>query len=225
MTTSSSPRASADALCSWSGGKDSCLALYRAIKSGLRPRTLLTMMNETGERSRSHGLATDVLLRQSASLGIPITMRSASWNDYERVFVSALREMRASGIDHAVFGDIDLEEHREWTRRVCMSSGLNPVHPLWKAARTHIIDEFLRSGFEAKVIAVKDEVLGPEILGRQLTVNLANEFKEAGIDPSGELGEYHTVVTGGPLFSASLDIVSKGVVHRDGYWFLDVGCL
>jgi uncharacterized protein (TIGR00290 family) len=219
------PLANADAFCSWSGGKDSCLALYRAIRSGMRPRMLLTMMSETGERSRGHGLATDVLLRQSASLGIPLTMRSASWDDYERVFVDALAELRASGIGHAVFGDIDLEGHLEWTRRVCMTAGMNAVHPLWKADRVSLVDEFLRRGFEATIVAVKDKSLGPEILGRRLTAKLVDEFRELGIDPSGEAGEYHTVVTGGPLFSEPLNLVNKGVVQRDGYWFLDVACL
>ena len=215
----------ADAFCSWSGGKDSCLALYRAIKSGIRPRMLLTMMTETGERSRSHGLSTDILLRQSASLGIPLTMRSASWNEYERIFVDALADLKNNGIDYGIFGDIDLEEHREWVTRVCGSAGLKPVHPLWKADRHELVDELLRNGFDATIVAVKEGVLGPQTLGKKLTFELADEFREAGVDPSGENGEYHTVVTGGPLFSSPLDIVTRGTVHKDGYLFLDIACL
>lgn len=210
-----------DAFCSWSGGKDSCLALHRAVKQDLRPRMLLTIMNETGARSRSHGLAMDVLQQQAAALNIPLVMRSASWNEYERVFMETLEWIKSNGIEYGVFGDIDLEDHLEWVRRVCGSVGVKPIQPLWKSDRRDLIDEFLRSGFRATIISVKDEVLGPEFLGRELTLDLADEFREAGIDPSGEEGEYHTVVTTGPLFSGSLELVNKGVVRRDGYSFLD----
>ncbi len=215
----------ADAFCSWSGGKDSCLALYRAIKAGYRPQMLLTMMNETGDRSRSHGLSTDVLMRQSSSLGIPLTMRSTSWDGYEQVFVDALAVLTEDGIAHGIFGDIDLEEHREWVTRVCGSAGVSPVLPLWKAGRAELVDEFLKNGFEATIVAVKEGVLDPETLGRRLTADLVQEFSRNGIDPSGEAGEYHTVVTGGPLFSTPLDLVKRGTVQKDGYLFLDVACI
>jgi len=186
---------------------------------------LLTMMNQTGERSGSHGLATDVLLQQSASLGIPLTMRSTSWDDYERIFVDALIELRGNGIEHGIFGDIDLEEHREWVWKVCKAADVNPVHPLWKEDRASLLNELLRDGFEATIIAAKDKVLGQDVLGQRLTPELVDKFRESGIDPSGEAGEYHTVVTGGPLFSTPLSLAHKEVVHRDGYWFLDVACL
>ena len=214
-----------DVFCSWSGGKDSCFALYKAVKSGMRPRMLVTMMEETGERSRAHGLSIDVLLRQSESLGIPLTMRSTSWDEYERIFIDALVELRKAGLEGGVFGDIDLDEHREWATRVCGSAGMTAVHPLWKKNRAKLIGDFLRTGFDATVVAVKDGVLGPEILGRKLTADLVNEFRKAGIDPSGEAGEYHTVVTEGPLFSTPLNLANRGAVQRDGYWFLDVACI
>ena len=98
--------------CSWSGGKDSCLALYHAIQHGGKPQCLLTMMAEDGTQSRSHRLRKAPLEEQARSLGIPIVFRSVSWENYEAVFVSALREFRESGIETGVFGDIDIDSHR-----------------------------------------------------------------------------------------------------------------
>src|SRR3954465_7019849 len=100
--------------CSWSGGKDSCLALYRALRGGRPLSCLVTMFTEDGERSRSHGLPKGVLEAQAASLGVPLLSAAASWDSYEAAFVELLRQAKASGAEAAVFGDIDIPGHREW---------------------------------------------------------------------------------------------------------------
>ena len=146
--------------CSWSGGKDSCLALYRALQHGERPQCLLTMMAEDGMKSRSHWLPKALIEDQARSLGIPIVFRSASWEKYESVFVSALREFREDGIATGVFGDIDVDSHREWVRRVCALADIAPVHPLWKQDRRKLLDEFITLGFKAIIVVLKDDKLG-----------------------------------------------------------------
>ena len=107
------------ALCSFSGGKDSCLALWRAIQQGLDVRTLLVMFEETGERSRSHAIPLPLIERQAQAVGIDLMVRNASWKNYETVFTDALRQLRASGHDTAVFGDIDLQPYMEIGRASC----------------------------------------------------------------------------------------------------------
>jgi uncharacterized protein (TIGR00290 family) len=216
------PTAGTPFVCSWSGGKDSCLALYRAISAGARPAALLTILDESGERSRSHGLPVDVLRAQATALGIPLITRAASWDEYEPTFIAALREMEETGIAAGVFGDIDLEEHRQWEEKVCTAAGITAHLPLWQTPRKALLDEFLALGFRAMVIATKDDPLGRRYLGRTLGAALIHEFDRIGIDLCGEAGEYHTVVTAGPIFAYPLALRMEEHALHSGYWFLNV---
>ena len=208
--------------CSWSGGKDSCLALYHAIRGKGKPKRLLTMMSEGDRGSRSHALPRSLLEDQARQLGIPIVFRSVSWEAYEAVFSAALREFKADGIDEGVFGDIDVEPHRDWCLRVCGASGIRACHPLWKRPRRELLEEFIDLGFRAVIVVTNADTLGPEWLGRTIDRNAITELEKIGIDPSGESGEYHTVVTGGPIFQSSIHVNFQEPVLHDGYWFLRV---
>ena len=208
--------------CSWSGGKDSCLALYHAVQHGGRPQCLLTMMAEDGMKSRSHGLPKTLIQEQARSLGVPIVFRSASWENYEAVFVSALHEFREKGIEGGVFGDIDIDSHREWVKRVCALADIRPFHPLWKRERRELLAEFVDLGFKATIVVLKSNKLGKEFLGKTIDRKTIAELEKAGVDASGELGEYHTVVTAGPMFSSGILLKRKGQLLHDGYWFLEV---
>jgi diphthine-ammonia ligase len=212
-------------VCSWSGGKDSCIALYRAVRAGGRPVALLNMLTETGRRSRSHGLRLSVLQAQAAALGIPLVTRSASWDRYEDEFLDALRNLAAQGIRAAVFGDIAGAPNRRWVESVCARCGMRPVLPLWGSPRTALLEEFVALGFRAMVVVVRKEALDSTVLGRTLERDLLAELIAAGIDPSGEGGEYHTVVWGGPGFARHLTLHPGERVLRDGCWFLDVSVL
>ena len=123
---------SGQAVCSSSGGKDSLLALWYAKQAGVQLRTLLTMFDETGLRSRSHGVPRAVVERQAQALGLELLPPSAGWTDYEKVFVEALSTLRARGHEIAIFGDIDLAAHREWEERVCGLAGMSACLPLWQ---------------------------------------------------------------------------------------------
>jgi len=178
------------------------------------------MMAEDGARSRSHGLPKALIEEQARSLGIPIVFRSASWEEYEGVFISALREFRESGIKAGVFGDIDIDSHREWVQRVCALTDITPVHPLWKRDRRELLDEFIGLGFKAIIIALKHDKLGKKFLGRAINRETVADLEKAGVDASGESGEYHTIVTAGPTFSSDILLETKGQVGHNGYWFL-----
>lgn len=166
--------------CSWSGGKDSCLAFYRAIKEGGKPHSLLTMM-EDGYRSKAHYLSYDLLAKQASSIGVPLISRSASWEDYERVFSSALQELKKQGVEAGVFGDIDLEGHREWVKKVCEKANLKACEPLWKSARKDLLREFIEAGFQAVVVAVKDGALEKDVLGKTLDWELIKHFERTNL--------------------------------------------
>lgn len=213
--------------CSWSGGKDSCLSLYRAVKEGGRPSVLLTMMIESGERSRSHGLRQEVIRAQADALSIPLVVRSASWSTYEDAFRLAAGEFAAKGIAAAVFGDIDLHEHRDWCVRVCREAGVEAYHPLWGMDRLDVVREFLDLGFEAYIVAMKDGLGGDsralDLLGRPFDKASVELLTELGVDACGETGEFHTVVTGGPMFKRPIGLRFGRPLLRDGYWFVDAG--
>lgn len=207
---------------SWSGGKDSCLAMMRLMNDRGKPARLLTMLDETGKRSRGHHLRVELLGAQADALGVPLEVREASWQDYEGLFVDALGQLRAEGFAEGVFGDIDLAEHRDWVERVCAETGTVAHEPLWLQGRMELLEEFLDSGYTALLVAVKEGALHPDLLGRTLDCDLVEEFVAAGIDASGELGEYHTLVVDGPGFSRRIELVDLGHISYDGYRFLDV---
>jgi diphthine-ammonia ligase len=217
------PRDNVPFFCSWSGGKDSCLALYRAMKAGATPRFLFTVLEESGERSRSHGLPREILQAQALSLGIPLKTRCASWSEYEAVFITALQEMAERGVRAGVFGDIDIDSHREWEEMVCHRAGMEAYLPLWNAPREVLLEELLTLGFEGSIIATRAKEMGKEYLGKNLDEALVEQFIALGIDPSGEAGEYHTVITNGPIFAQRLKIRKGEAVLRSGYWVLDIG--
>lgn len=207
---------------SWSGGKDSCLSLYRSIQNGGKPDLLFTMMVENGEKSRSHGLSPDLLKAQAESLNIPIVYASASWESYEKVFIDQLNKIKAQGIDDGVFGDIDLMHHLEWVTRVCEQAGLTAHEPLWQEDRTALLTEFIDLGFKAMIVTINKKQLTEDFLGQIIDFDLIKKMQHAGIDPSGELGEYHTVVIDGPLFSFPINIQPESHYDFQNYCFLNL---
>lgn len=204
-------------VCSWSGGKDSCLALYHAVRQGHAPAMLFTMMTEHGDRSRSHGLPRSLLATQAQRLGLPITFAAASWDRYEAVFIDGLTAIARDGIEAVVFGDIDIERNREWAQRAARAAGLVPLHPLWQRPRRELLHELIDLGFRATLVVTRDDRLAPDFLGRTLDRATLAALEQTGIDACGERGEYHTVVTGGPLFThdVALSVIGRRCV--DGY--------
>jgi diphthine-ammonia ligase len=206
-------------ICSWSGGKDSCLALYRAMKTG-RPLKLFTMLDETGLHSRSHRLPGRLLDAQAAALGLPRETRMALWGGYEGEFISALKVCKAEGAEAAVFGDIDIEEHGLWEEKVCAAAGLRVSLPLWQEDRRALMEEFLGLGFRAVIVVVNESMLDPSFLGRELSAGLMEELERAGADICGENGEYHTAVLDGPIFKRPVIVRQTQMLSHDGYSFL-----
>ena len=204
---------------SWSGGKESALATYRAISQGYRVSHLVNFISEDGRRSRSHGISAQMLSLQARAVGIPLIQVRTSWDDYERSFGEVVMKLKEEGVNGGVFGDIDLEEHREWIERTCGKLELKAVVPLWGLAPQSLLEEFLAVGFKAKVVATR---LDKALLGRELDDGLIKEIQRLGCHLCGESGEYHTFVTGGPIFRWSLDVVPGKKEERDGVWFLDI---
>ncbi|KIL49151.1 Dph6-related ATP pyrophosphatase [Jeotgalibacillus campisalis] len=210
---------------SWSGGKDSALAFFKACKEGYRPEKLFTMFEENAERSRSHGLPLDVLKAQADSIGVPLLIKGASWETYENQFLEAAAEMKEEGITYGVFGDIDLEDHLKWVENTCSKAGIHSCHPLWKMDRRAVLKELLEAGFECVIIVVKNDKLPDSFLGKKITKEVILELESYGVDACGEEGEFHTVAVNGPIFSSPIHLRFNGIHVEAGYSFSDVSLL
>jgi uncharacterized protein (TIGR00290 family) len=195
--------------------------MYRAVQCGARVEALINMKVDDGERSRSHGLRSDVIDAQARALGVKLEGAATSWDDYEDNFIAILQRLKDSGIEAGIFGDIDLQAHLDWEQMVCHRVGMSAVLPLWQGARMDLMREFVGANFETRIVAVQAKLLAPDVLGQIYTLDLARDFESRGIDACGENGEFHTVVTNGPLFQHPVEIRPGTKVLRDGYWFLD----
>lgn len=209
-------------VASWSGGKDSAMAYYRALKSGMTPKRLLTMFQEDEEVSKSHALPFEVVQAQAERVGVPLMIRGAGWTDYEMKFIDAMDECREAGITHGVFGDIDLEGHLVWVQETCAKSDIVPIHPLWQEPRRLILEELLDVGFEAVIVVINTDMMSRDYIGKSFTRELMDELEELGIDSCGENGEFHTVVIDGPIFSSPVPVKFGEVKEQDQYVFLDI---
>jgi uncharacterized protein (TIGR00290 family) len=168
------------------------------------------MLDESGERSRSHGLPLGLLQAQAAACGLPLVTRSASWAGYTDAFADGLAELRQAGARRCVFGDVDLDDHRRWCRDVCARAGLEAVHPLWGRDRRGLVEELLARGFAATIVVVRDGVLDRKLLGRRLDADLLTELEALGVDACGENGEFHTAVDDAPYFERPLRLRPDG---------------
>jgi uncharacterized protein (TIGR00290 family) len=204
---------------SWSGGKECALATYKAISQGHEVLYLLNFVSEDGERSRSHGIKASALALQAEAIGIPLIQVKTSWENYEENFKKAVVELRNKGIEGGVFGDMDLEEHREWVKRVCSEVGIKAFLPLWGIKAKELIEELLKLKFKAVIVATR---LDETFLGKVLDKALVRQIGKLGSHLCGENGEYHTFVTEGPIFRKALKITRGEREKRDNIWFWDI---
>lgn len=205
---------------SWSGGKDSCYAMMQAVKSGFTPKVLLNMMNENGRISRSHGLPLSILNQQAQKMQLPIQTVPATWGDYEEKFIAVLKSLKANyDLDAAVFGDIDLQPHRDWEEKVCQSADLEAILPLWQQDRIVLVNEMIENGIETMIVSC-NTIMGENYLGQILTKELALELAAKGIDPCGENGEFHTMVINCSLFSDKIILPAFSTKVYNDYCFV-----
>lgn len=206
--------------CSWSGGKDSCFALMQVDGNNSKLKVLVNMMNEHGLISRSHGLPLALLQQQANAMNVPLIARSTSWNDYEMNFVDALNDIRRNHeVDTVIFGDIDLQAHRDWEEIVCSKAGVKAILPLWKKDTRTLVVDMLHGGIETMIVSCNAH-LGEDFLGEVLTFELISKLEEKGVDVCGENGEYHTLVFNCPLFRKKIDLPRYNKVKHEEYWFL-----
>lgn len=216
-----------DTVSSWSGGKDSCLACYRALKQGYQVKYLLNFISKEYKRGCFHGIEAELLKLQTGLIGIPLVQKEVSpdMKEYENEFKQAVSELKAAGAEAMVFGDVYLEEHRSWVERVCKELKIQPVQPLWGLSPDKIVEDFINFGFKAIVVSCKEELLAKEFIGRYVDKDFLKELKKRQICPCGENGEFHTLVVDGPIFKQKIEITKSQIILKEGFWrhwFLDI---
>ena len=209
-------------VASYSGGKDSLFAVYRAIKAGLVPAGLLTTYNTEADRSWFHGMKESHLYEIAASLGVPARFVKTTGEKYAENFEQALAEAKAGGAEACVFGDIDIEGHREWCTARCDSVGLKAYFPLWKEDRKNLVHAFIEAGFKTLITVVDRTRLPESLLGKTLDKDVAGEIARHGACICGENGEYHTFAYDGPLFSRPIRFRAGETVMQGKYAILAV---
>jgi len=208
-------------LVSWSGGKDSCFALYEAMSRGYQISHLVNFISREFGRVSFHGTEARLIQMQSQSLGIPLLQKETTWEGYEQEFKEAVSSLLPGGIEGMVFGDIYLQEHKDWVERVCRDLGIEAVEPLWGRDMKELLSSFIEKGFEAVIVSAQSSVIDEDWVGKRVDRAFLNYLKSRGIDICGENGEYHTLVIDGPIFNERIRLIESRVISRDKYWFLD----
>jgi len=216
-------------IASWSGGKDSCFACYQALAEGYEVSHLVNFISREFRRVSFHGTRGHLISRQAQAIGIPLVQYTVPSNMslYEQTFKKAVSILKRHGVEGMVFGDIYLQEHRDWIVRVCGELGIAPLLPLWGMALERVLSSFIETGFEAVVISAKADIFDEKWLGRRIDPSFLFDLKKKlgqgkEFDVCGEHGEYHTFVVDGPLFRKRMQITYGVRVQRNGYWFLDI---
>jgi len=214
-------------LISWSGGKDSSLALYEVQKGNeYEIAALVTTVTSGYDRVSMHGLRTVLLDEQARSLNIPLEKvmisKNASNEEYESSLNEVLLKYKQRGIGSVVFGDLFLEEIKKYREDNLGKIGMECVFPIWKRDTVKLANSFIDLGFKAVTVCIDSDALGKEFAGREFDEHFLDDLPKE-IDPCGENGEFHTFVYDGPIFKNRIDHQLGEIVLRDGrFYYCDI---
>jgi len=226
------------AALAWSGGKDSTLALHRAVTAGTRVTHLFNIYEASSGRVRFHGVRKRLLERQAEALGLELVLEAsgegapdsgdarADGEDstpFERAFDRALGRLERAGVGIVLFGNIHLEDVRAWYEERTSARGFEHVEPLWGGDPARLAREFVTLGYRAVLVSVMLEAGDPAWLGRELDAALLREIRSRpDVDPCGEKGEFHSFAWDGPLFHRPVDFSRGETVEIQGHRLVDL---
>jgi uncharacterized protein (TIGR00290 family) len=214
------------ALISWSSGKDSAFSLHEVRRTGeFDVVGAVTTITENFGRVSIHGVREEILLAQLAAAGLPPTIVPIPYPCPNEVYEARMGETvaraKAGGITHMIFGDLFLEDIRKYREEKLRGTGITPVFPLWLRPTPQLARDMIASGLQTFIATVDLKKMPAAFTGRRFDAQLLEDLPE-GVDPCGENGEFHTCVTGGPMFSRPLPVVAGERVERDGYAYCDL---
>ncbi len=224
------------AFINWSGGKDCTFALHKLLEEKkYQPEFLFTTCSSDYQRVSMHGVRKELITRQALSMGIKSRKlyipQDHTMEIYNKFMAHEMQLMKQRGINHAVFGDIFLEDLKKYREQKLHEAGLEGVFPLWKRNTTELLREFLALGYKTMIICINAKKLNPSFLGRTIDEDFINELP-SDVDCCGENGEFHTFVYNGPVFKKAIAVKTGERVYREyksndpthdtGFWYLDL---
>ena len=202
------------AIVSWSGGKDSCFALQKGIEHNYEPAVLLTALEATGAYSKSNGVPIDILKEQAKKLQLPLYVSNTEWDNYEENLLTALIACKnIYNANFCIFGDIDIDSHRNFDELICHKAGISAYLPLLGMSREYVASEEVKSGIKAKLSVIRKDKLPTELIGRDYDEELVKILRTLDVYLCGENGEFHTMVYDSRLFLEPLNISLNKIMH------------
>jgi uncharacterized protein (TIGR00290 family) len=228
----------------WSGGKDSSIALHKMMQSGrCSVELLFTTLNSSSQRVTMHGVYRKLIERQAREIGLPLSVLELpdqpGMAQYDQLIAGQMKSVKERGITHAAFGDINLEDLKQYRESQMEKAGLKSVFPVWGVNTKDLVHQFIHDGFKAVVVSVQADKLGKEFAGREVNQQFLDDLP-ADVDPCGENGEFHTFVYDGPIFENPIQVKKGEIVYREydapgadtnsakdksrkmGFWFCDL---
>lgn len=216
------------AVMAWSSGKDSAWAFHAARTAGdFEITALLTTVTADHARVSMHGVRTSLLAAQAVAVGLPLVRVDIPADCTDEVYAARMDaahvDLRGDGVTHVIFGDLYLDGIRDYRTERLSRAGMEPVFPLWRRDTAELAREMLAGGLRAILTCVDPRAVDASFAGRAFDAGLLADLP-ATCDPCGENGEFHTVVTAGPMFTGPIPVRPGAVVERDGFVFADVLC-
>lgn len=213
-------------LLSWSSGKDSAWTLHALRQSGeWHIAGLVTTVNIAFGRVSMHGVREELLERQAQAAGLPLWKVPLPYPCPNEAYESAMRELilraKEAGVTHFAFGDLFLQDVRDYRERQLAGTGITPVFPLWGIGTTGLAHDMIASGVRAVVTCVDPQQIPASLIGREFDEAFLKQLPPSA-DPCGENGEYHTFCYDGPIFAHPIPVRTGEVVERDGFVYVDV---
>lgn len=211
---------------SWSSGKDSAWTLHLLRrKPDIQVAALITTFNSEANRVAIHAVRRALVEAQAERAGLPLWSVELPWpcanGEYENRMRAVCERATAEGITAIAFGDLFLEDIRDYRIRQLQGSGLTPLFPVWQIPTQGLARQMIAAGLRAKITCVDPSKLPKSFAGRDYDMQLLNDLPPE-IDPCGENGEFHTFVYDAPLFSRPIEVRTGAVVERGGFVFADV---
>ena len=211
---------------SWSGGKDSAMSLYE-LRCGNRYEVvgLLTTITQDYDRISMHGVRRILLEQQAESVGIPLRKilipKTCTNEIYERLMAEEMEQLKREGIFRVAFGDIFLQDLKDYREQNLANAGMTGVFPIWKRDSRELVESFIYLGFKSIISTCDPRVIGQAFCGRVIDKRFLSELPVS-VDPAGENGEFHSFTFNGPIFKQPVSFTVGEKVLRDGFWFCDL---
>lgn len=225
------------AFFNWSTGKDSALALYKILQDkNYSIDKLVTSVNENFSRVLMHGVQEELLNQQAESIGLPLEKiyfpEEVSMEFYGEIMKNKMLQLASEGFEFSVFGDIFLEDLKNYRESKLQEVNLKAVFPLWKRDSKELMKEFISVGFKAITVSISEKHLDKSFVGRELDIDFINDLPE-NVDACGENGEFHTFVYDGPIFKKPIEFFIGEKTKRNytkeektnwdtSFWYIDL---